>query len=146
AGDRVLLCSDGLSGFVPEERIGRVLAIGDAAAAAHELLQLALEAASTDNITVVVADVVAEPPLDNPETIVVGSASDEPSSGPLARLRTWAHRDDVDQNEHLIDPDVDPEELRYAPRAPRRYRWLSRSLALLIVLGIIAFLAKISYD
>lgn len=146
AGDRILLCSDGLSGFVPHERIERVMAIGDADAAAHELLQLALEAASTDNITVVVADVVDEAVADGFEPLVVGAAAEEPSSGPIARLRTWAHRDELDPNEHLLDPGVDPEQLRYAPRAPRRYRWISRGLALLIVLAIVGFLGKVSYD
>jgi serine/threonine protein phosphatase PrpC len=146
AGDRILLCSDGLSGFVDHDRMERVLAIGDADAAARELLQLALEAASTDNITVLVADVVDEPPLDNPETLIVGSAAEGTATGPFARLRTWAHRDQLDPNEHLLDPDIDPEELRYAPREPRRYRWLKRGIGIVVVLASLALLGKVSYD
>lgn len=146
AGDRVLLCSDGLSGFVDEDRMQRVLAIGDADAAARELLQLALEAASTDNITVVVADVVEGEAADA-DVLVVGSAAEESSAGPLARLRTWTHRDgDLTAEEHLLDPDLDPEELRYAPRPPRRYRWLRRGVAAVLVIAAVAGLATLAYN
>jgi serine/threonine protein phosphatase PrpC len=145
-GDRVLLCSDGLSGFVDHDRIERVLGVGDAETAARELLELALEASSTDNITVLVADVVDEPPLEHPEPLVVGSAAEETTAGPFARLRTWAHRDQSVSDEHLIDPDIDPEELRYAPREPRRFRWLKRGIATVVVLGLIVALGKWAYD
>src|SRR5690606_21272415 len=58
-GDRWLLCSDGLSGFVPLEQITQVLAECESPEEAADLLiTLAMTAASTDNITVVVADVV----------------------------------------------------------------------------------------
>ena len=53
AGDRILLCSDGLSGFVPHDRIERALSIGTAESVATELVTLALEGMSNDNITVV---------------------------------------------------------------------------------------------
>lgn len=147
AGDRILICSDGLSGFVEHERIERVMAIGSADAVAGELLQIALEAMSTDNITVVVADVVdeSEGPGPGAEPIVVGSAADNPR-GAFSRLRSWAQRDEVDPNEHLVDPDIDPEELRYAPREPRRFRWVFRAIVLLVALGLIAGLGKLAYD
>lgn len=150
AGDRILLCSDGLSGFVDHDRIQRVLSIGTAESVAAELLQLALEAASTDNITVVVADVVDEPTAD-PDAgaivgpVVVGSAADSPT-GVLSRIRSWTQRDDIGPNEHLVDPDVDPEELRYAPREPKRFRWLKRGIGIAVVLLLVGGLAKVSYD
>ncbi|WP_109209286.1 MULTISPECIES: protein phosphatase 2C domain-containing protein [Microbacterium] len=58
-GDRWLLCSDGLTDYVPDEEI-RVLMVQnrDAAAAAEACVSLALLAGSRDNITVVVCDVV----------------------------------------------------------------------------------------
>lgn len=145
AGDRILICSDGLSGFVEHDRIARVMSIGSADAVAHELLQLALEAASTDNITVVVGDVVDEPADPAVEALVVGSAADNPR-GAFSRLRTWAQRDEVDPNEHLVDPDVDPEQLRYAPREPHRFRWLIRGVAIVVVMAAVAGLAKLAYD
>jgi protein phosphatase len=56
-GDRVLLCSDGLTGPVPEQDIAAILrASRDPAAAARALLQAALEAGGPDNVTAVVAD------------------------------------------------------------------------------------------
>ncbi|MGH3473196.1 MAG: PP2C family protein-serine/threonine phosphatase [Nocardioidaceae bacterium] len=136
AGDRLLLCSDGLSGFVDSERIARVMSIGNPQSVAAELTQLALESGSTDNVTVIVGDVVDGEP-DGAEPIVVGAAADA-HRGPLARLRTWAHRDGEDVGEILMeDPDIDPEELRYAPRPPRRYVWLKRAAVTVVVLALV---------
>jgi protein phosphatase len=60
AGDRVLLCSDGLSGVVPPETLGRILAEeGRPATAATRLVRAALAASTSDNVTAVVADVDA---------------------------------------------------------------------------------------
>jgi protein phosphatase len=59
AGDRYLLCSDGLFNEVDEQRIASTLRrLADPDDAAQELVRLALEAGGRDNITVVVADVV----------------------------------------------------------------------------------------
>ncbi len=59
AGDRVLLCSDGLSDMVPEARISEILlqSPDDPERAARGLVSAALEAGGNDNITVVVVDV-----------------------------------------------------------------------------------------
>jgi protein phosphatase len=61
AGDRWLLCSDGLSNVVREETIAEVLAGSpERTDAAHRLVDLARRAGGPDNITVVVADIVDE--------------------------------------------------------------------------------------
>jgi serine/threonine protein phosphatase PrpC len=60
-GDRVLLCSDGLSDFVPEQRLRSVLGLRDPHSAAAVLTQAALEAGGHDNVTCVVVDVVEGP-------------------------------------------------------------------------------------
>jgi protein phosphatase len=58
-GDRWLLCSDGLSGFVSASTIEQTLAeLTDVDACADRLVQLALRAGGGDNVTVIVADVV----------------------------------------------------------------------------------------
>jgi len=59
AGDRILLCSDGLSDMVPEGEISLILAESpdDPEKAARGLLSAALDAGGSDNITVVVVDV-----------------------------------------------------------------------------------------
>lgn len=55
-GDTLLLCSDGLTGMVPDEQICAVLAAGaDPRGACERLLAAALEAGGKDNITVIVA-------------------------------------------------------------------------------------------
>lgn len=60
AGERYLLCSDGLTSEVEDDTITAVLATaGTAADAVGELLQLALERGGHDNISIVVVDVVA---------------------------------------------------------------------------------------
>ena len=117
AGDRILICSDGLSGFVDHDRIERVLAIGygrvrrqRARSSSHSRRM------STDNITVVVADVVDEPRSEAAEPIVVGAAADDPRGavqpapqlGPARRRRS---------QRALVDPDDRP---RGAPLRPAR--------------------------
>ena len=58
AGDRYLLCSDGLSDLVSDETIAEALQIPDVAESADRLIELALRGGGPDNVTVVVADVV----------------------------------------------------------------------------------------
>ncbi|QAY64365.1 serine/threonine-protein phosphatase [Xylanimonas allomyrinae] len=59
AGDRVLVCSDGLTGEVDDDEIARVLGDEpDAQVAAATLVEAALRAGGRDNITVVVVDAV----------------------------------------------------------------------------------------
>jgi serine/threonine protein phosphatase PrpC len=64
AGDRVLLCSDGLSDMVPEVRISEILLDSpeDPERAARGLLTAALDAGGNDNITVIVVDVKEQAP------------------------------------------------------------------------------------
>lgn len=58
AGDRLLLCSDGLSDAVTDAAIARVLGSDpDPQLCAEALVRLALSAGATDNVTVLVADV-----------------------------------------------------------------------------------------
>jgi PPM family protein phosphatase len=58
AGDRYLLCSDGLSGVVSEETLADALDDPDPQSTADRLIELALRGGGPDNITVIVADVV----------------------------------------------------------------------------------------
>jgi PPM family protein phosphatase len=58
AGDRYLLCSDGLSDPVSHDTILEALQIEDVTDSADRLIELALRGGGPDNVTVVVADVV----------------------------------------------------------------------------------------
>ena len=64
-GDRILLCSDGLSDPVTASTIEQTLSEGTPADAARRLIELALRSGGPDNITVVVADVVETDELDD---------------------------------------------------------------------------------
>ncbi|MDM7855072.1 Stp1/IreP family PP2C-type Ser/Thr phosphatase [Cellulomonas alba] len=102
-GDRWLLCSDGLSGFVSADTIEKTLAtVKDVDACADRLVQLALRAGGGDNVTVVVADVVELDQVadgEGPSTAatVVGAAAvnrHDPTSaadGPAARAAALSH-------------------------------------------------------
>ena len=62
AGDRVLVCSDGLTREVDDRTIATVLrAASDPQAAANELARMAVDAGGHDNVTVLVVDAVDAP-------------------------------------------------------------------------------------
>lgn len=58
AGDRLLLCSDGLTDLVDESAVARALAIASRERCAERLVELALAAGGRDNVSVIVADAV----------------------------------------------------------------------------------------
>ena len=60
-GDRLLLCSDGLTDLVSDDRIAEVLHLHDPHSAAAVLTQSALVAGGRDNITCVVLDLIEGP-------------------------------------------------------------------------------------
>src|SRR4051794_4027126 len=80
-GDRWMLCSDGLSSYVTEDRIRSVLSDNASPSeVADRLVREALDQGAPDNVTVIVADIDSDAAeADAPETAVtVGSAA-----GPL---------------------------------------------------------------
>ena len=82
-GDRWLLCSDGLCGFVSGSTIGKILYRSETPQQACEtLVELALKAGGPDNITCVVADIVEDPQAQEPQ--IVGAAATDR----LAELRS----------------------------------------------------------
>jgi PPM family protein phosphatase len=92
AGDRYLLCSDGLSGVVTDETIAATMReYADPHQCADRLIQLALRAGGPDNITVVVADftdadIVEEAP------VVAGAAANDRGMITTADVSTPAGR------------------------------------------------------
>lgn len=83
AGDRFLLCSDGLCGVLTKAEIQERLATGDPTGTVTALVERALEAGAPDNVTCVVADVVLDESMENTLTdgqirmpVVVGAAAE----------------------------------------------------------------------
>ena len=97
-GDRLLLCSDGLSGVVSTDTIGAtLLANDDPQDAVDELVDLALRGGGPDNITCVVADVVASdvdggPSSTDEHAVVVGAVDVQANSRRLKLPDTPAGR------------------------------------------------------
>ena len=76
-GDRYLLCSDGLPDYVPDDAIHDALDEPDPDAALDRLVQLALDAGAPDNVTCVIADIVADdvrPGAVEPPPYLLGAA------------------------------------------------------------------------
>jgi PPM family protein phosphatase len=148
-GDRLLVCSDGLCGYVDDAAIERELGQGTPDSAALALLQLALDAGGPDNITCVVGDVVDQSTPVDPGSaaaatgpMLVGAAAEHPRSRPIDTATQPA----VDADTGATEDHADPEELRYAPRAPRRFRWLRRIAVLLVLLALVGVAARYAYD
>ncbi|MCH1865668.1 PP2C family serine/threonine-protein phosphatase [Nocardioides sp. CFH 31398] len=162
-GDRLFLCSDGACGVLDDATMLGILADGTPDSAALEMVQAALAAGSTDNVTCVVADVV---PVDLPPEpgsaavdesgalapLLVGAASELPRRGGGSGTRSIAlfrgHRGSGEATSeerelpaeapHAISSDpIDPERARYAPRPPRRFLWLRRLLVAAVVVGVL---------
>jgi protein phosphatase len=81
-GDRYLLCSDGLSDVVPDELIGQVLSsVPDPDDAAATFIDLAKQGGGPDNITCVIADLVASSADPMTEPLIIGAAESQSLSG-----------------------------------------------------------------
>ncbi|MBC7303379.1 MAG: serine/threonine-protein phosphatase [Nocardia sp.] len=136
AGDRYLLCSDGLSDVVSDETIGNTMREGNTDECADRLIELALRSGGPDNVTVVVADVID---LDYGQShpILAGAAStEEEEDAPppnTAAGRAAAMR----------PPRAQPRRAAAAPppveTKSHKLRWLLLSLALIaaVVIGLV---------
>jgi protein phosphatase len=162
-GDRLLLCSDGASGVLDQDRLADILGSGSIDYAVVELIRASLEAGSSDNITCVVADVVdADAPAAEEETsaatstgpMLVGAAAEQPRRpGQASKSFFRGHRGgDTGEIDPVPGDDAppangpdDPEALRYAPRAPRGGRWAKGIAALLALVLVVAAVAVLGY-
>jgi protein phosphatase len=145
AGDRWLLCSDGLSGFVSGETIARTLyELPDVDTCAERLVQLALRAGGGDNVTVVVADVlelneVRDGAGPTTNAVVVGSAAvsrNRPTAaqdGPAARAAELSRQASTPGGGVAVVDEADDAEDDTDERRTRRRRRVRR-----VVLGVLA--------
>ncbi|MGO9218088.1 MAG: hypothetical protein ACLP5E_10035 [Streptosporangiaceae bacterium] len=83
-GDRYLLCSDGLHRVVMADALARVLlTVSDPDQAAADLIALAIDGGGPDNVSCIVADVVAlEEPLPVWAPTNPAAGQDDPHQAP----------------------------------------------------------------
>jgi protein phosphatase len=75
AGDRFLVCSDGLTGVLSNEKIAEILSQSDLTYAVSTLIDLSLAAGAPDNVTIVVGEYLTDAP--EIENFLVGSANSD---------------------------------------------------------------------
>lgn len=136
AGDRYLLCSDGLSDPVSDETILEALQIPDVAECAYRLIELALRGGGPDNVTVVVADVV-DYDYGQTQPILAGAVSGEEDQ--LTLPNTSAGRASA------INPRQDAaNRIALQVDTVGRPRWSRRRLAIVIALAVLLVLAGLA--
>ncbi len=154
-GDRWLLCSDGLSGYVSERDIAEtLLTVDDVELVCHKLITQTLSEGAPDNVTVVVVRVAENLETSPPsESRMVGSAA-EPltyESGPVLRktglpallfhpLRALPPADEHFEPEEEFLEELIREDRRRIIR--RRVIWLFSVFLLvgaLVVAGVVAY-------
>ena len=155
-GDRWLLCSDGLSGYVSERDIAEtLLTVDDVELAAHKLITQSLSEGAPDNVTVVIVRVAegldTSPPA---ESRMVGAAAGPVTyeSGPLMRrpalpaLLLHPLRALPPADEHF-EPEADYlEELIREDRRRLLRRRVAWSLSVLLVISGLVGAAFAAYE
>ncbi len=138
AGDRYLLCSDGLSDPVSHDTIAEALQIDEVAESADRLIELALRGGGPDNVTVVVAEVVDVTSYDYGQTqpILAGAVSgnDDQSAPPnTAAGRASAFNPKRNAAKRIVPQ---PEEPPPRPRSRRRIYIAAAVLVLVVLAGL----------
>ena len=139
AGDRYLLCSDGLSDPVSHDTILEALQIDHVAESADRLIELALRGGGPDNVTVVVADVSEVTDYDYGQTqpILAGAVSgDDDQTAPpnTAAGRASAFNPKRNAAKRVVPQ---PEEPPPRPRSRRRL-FIAAAVLVLVVLASLA--------
>ncbi|MCI2422296.1 protein phosphatase 2C domain-containing protein [Saccharopolyspora sp. K220] len=132
AGDRYLLCSDGLTGPVSIETMAEALRIPDPQQCADRMIELALKGGGPDNVTVIIADVV-DVEFGDDAPIVGGAAGNgdehpQPDSSAARASAVTMPRPQPQRFEPTSPP----------PEQPRKRRWLR---PLLVTCGVLIVLA-----
>lgn len=147
-GDRWLLCSDGLSGYVSERDIAEtLLTVDDVELACHKLITQSLSEGAPDNVTVVVVRVQEGRDVSPPaEPRMVGAAAEPVTyeSGPVTRkanlpaLLLHPLRALPPADEHFEPEEDYLEELIREDRRRLIKRRVTWSLSVLALLGALA--------
>jgi serine/threonine protein phosphatase PrpC len=134
AGDRYLLCSDGLSGVVSHETLADTIKIPDAQACADRMIELALRGGGPDNVTVIVADVV-DIDFGDDLPIVGGAAGNGQDQSPppdsaASRAGALTAPREIPKPPEPVEPPPDPKAKRR-----RRIRVFAILFVVLLLLG-----------
>lgn len=136
AGDRYLLCSDGLSDPVSDETILEALKIPDVIESADRLIELALRGGGPDNVTVVVADVVDDN-YGPTQPIIAGAVSGDDDQS--TRPNTAAGRASAISPRKSVVKRVLPQADSFIhPRRSRRRLAIGITLVVLLILAAMA--------
>jgi PPM family protein phosphatase len=134
AGDRYLLCSDGLSGVVSNETLAEALRIPDPRVCADRLIELALKGGGPDNVTVIVADVV-DVEFGEDAPIVGGAAGDGSEEVPPDSAAARASVTTLPRPKpEVSSPPPDSDE----PKARRRRRTRALLIAFVVLAVVLA--------
>ncbi len=161
-GDRLLFCSDGLCGLVEDDVLQRLLTAGDDLdAIVASLVEAAHQAGGQDNITLILADVVAHddaleavppevlgaartvkiPRIDTPPAPSPGDGS-RPGARGVPAEAAMVGRERLAGTKELAGGLIDPdrfEAIRYTPRmASRARRLLPLMTSLVVLLALVA--------
>lgn len=159
AGDRLMLCSDGITASLDDGRLADILATGTPDYAAVELTRASLEAGTTDNVTCIVADALdvteADADAEIPTPLLVGAAAELRRRAPLAtrasrfrghrngdtgELEAIAAEDDDEVPAEAIPNDpITAESERYAlrPHSGGLRAWIRGLLGAVLVIGLL---------
>jgi len=141
-GDRIVLCSDGLSGEVREAQIAAVLRrLEDPTEAAQELVRLANEAGGRDNITVVVVDVIDDGGVTETASEALAARRSHLQSRDLAGFSTALSEDELAEDEPRGAGGAAGS--RRARRAERKAQRTSRSRLTWRVVAFVVLLAAV---
>jgi protein phosphatase len=134
-GDRILLCSDGLTNEVSDDEIATTLrSVSDAQEAARQLVDEAREHGGSDNITCVVIDVLDD---DNRAEDASAALAAEPPPPPRAAREAAVTTDDGDRAATRAAAPPRAREPQAERARPRRFTWrvFVFVVAVLVVVG-----------
>jgi protein phosphatase len=135
AGDRYLLCTDGLTGPVGRpETLQEALEIPDPQSSCDRLVQLALRGGGPDNVTVIVADVVDASGLRPSPAVVAGAAADSPQTPPAGIAESSAARARAAEGRDVAPPPRPPADASARSGRDRR----RSALVGLVLVGLLA--------
>jgi serine/threonine protein phosphatase PrpC len=164
-GDRLLLCSDGLTGMVSDPEVERILSQTEAPdVLAAQLIQAALAGGGEDNVTVIVVEVAADGETGLPDQESGPETAVEPILGPADRGSSFAHRSRVmpmrgthrsavvrerlgkkvapilrPPSRRPADPSTDPAEVPARHWTRRRWVLVVAVVLLVLVVAVVAF-------